>query len=62
MKAPTIRLNPAAKNMDDFKFSDIELVGYECPPHIKMNSLGEMFSIKEYTSIKCIEVSSFGNN
>lgn len=32
---PTIRLNPKIKNIDDFKFEDIELVGYDSHPLIK---------------------------
>lgn len=33
---PTIKLNPDIKDIDDFKFEDIELIGYKCHPHIKM--------------------------
>lgn len=32
---PTIKLNPEIKEIDDFKFEDIELVGYKCGPIIK---------------------------
>jgi thymidylate synthase len=32
---PQIKLNPNIKNIDDFKFEDIELIGYQCHPHIK---------------------------
>ncbi len=32
---PTVKLNPEIKNIDDFKFEDIELVGYESHPAIK---------------------------
>ncbi len=32
---PTVRLNPEIKNIDDFKFEDIELIGYESHPSIK---------------------------
>lgn len=34
---PTIKLNPAVKNIDDFKFSDIELINYKSHPAIKGN-------------------------
>ena len=34
-KLPTIKLNPAVKNIFDFKFEDFEIVGYESHPHIK---------------------------
>ena len=32
---PTVRLNPGVKNIDDFKFEDIELVDYQSHPAIK---------------------------
>jgi thymidylate synthase len=32
---PQIKLNPNIKDIDDFKFEDIELIGYQCHPHIK---------------------------
>jgi len=32
---PTMKLNPGIKSVFDFKFDDIELVGYECHPAIK---------------------------
>ncbi|WP_263144502.1 thymidylate synthase [Pseudomonas sp. RIT-PI-AD] len=32
---PTMRLNPAVKDLFDFRFEDFELVGYEAHPHIK---------------------------
>jgi len=32
---PTLKLNPTIKNIDDFKFEDIELVGYDPHPPIK---------------------------
>ncbi|MFD1551387.1 thymidylate synthase [Putridiphycobacter roseus] len=32
---PTMKLNPAIKTIDGFKFEDFELVGYEFHPHIK---------------------------
>ncbi len=32
---PTVKLNPEIKNIDDFKFEDIELVGYESHAAIK---------------------------
>lgn len=34
-KAPTLRLNPDIKNIDDFTHDDIELIGYEHEPKIK---------------------------
>ena len=30
-----MKLNPAVKNIDDFKFEDFELVGYDPHPGIK---------------------------
>lgn len=33
---PTIKLNSDIKNIDEFKFFDVELVGYKCHPSIKM--------------------------
>ena len=35
-KSPTLRLNPAVKEIDDFKFEDFEIVGYQHHPAIKM--------------------------
>ena len=32
---PQMKLNPAVKNIDDFKFEDFELVGYDPHPAIK---------------------------
>ena len=32
---PTLKLNPNIKNIDDFTYDDIEVVGYEHHPHIK---------------------------
>ena len=32
---PTMKLNPAVKDLFDFRFEDFELVGYESHPHIK---------------------------
>jgi thymidylate synthase len=32
---PTMRINPAVKNIDDFVFEDFELEGYDPHPHIK---------------------------
>ena len=32
---PTMKINPAVKNIFGFKFEDFELVGYEPHPHIK---------------------------
>jgi len=32
---PRMKLNPAVKNIDDFKFEDFELVGYDPHPSIK---------------------------
>ena len=32
---PTMKINPAIKNIFDFKFEDFELVGYDPHPHIK---------------------------
>ena len=32
---PTMKMNPAVKNIFDFTFSDFELVGYDPHPHIK---------------------------
>jgi thymidylate synthase len=32
---PTVKINPNVKNIDEFKFEDIELVGYQSHPAIK---------------------------
>ncbi|MED5611250.1 thymidylate synthase [Pseudomonas sp. JH-2] len=32
---PTMKLNPAVKDLFDFRFEDFELVGYEAHPHIR---------------------------
>lgn len=32
---PQMKLNPAVKNIFDFKYEDFELVGYQAHPHIK---------------------------
>jgi thymidylate synthase len=32
---PTLKLNPAIKDILDFKFEDIEIVGYQSHPAIK---------------------------
>ena len=32
---PTLKLNPNIKNIDDFTYEDIEVLGYEHHPHIK---------------------------
>ena len=32
---PTLRLNPDVREIDDFRFEDIEVVGYDPHPHIK---------------------------
>ncbi len=32
---PEMKINPAVKNIFDFKFDDFELIGYEAHPHIK---------------------------
>jgi thymidylate synthase len=34
-RLPRLKLNPAIKNIHDFKFEDFELVGYEPHPSIK---------------------------
>ncbi|MBD79391.1 MAG: thymidylate synthase [Crocinitomicaceae bacterium] len=34
-KLPTMKINPAVKNIFDFKFEDFELVNYHSQPHIK---------------------------
>jgi thymidylate synthase len=34
-KFPIMKINPKVKNIDDFKFEDIKLVGYESHPAIK---------------------------
>lgn len=35
-ESPTLRLNPAVKEIDDFKFEDFEILGYQHHPAIKM--------------------------
>lgn len=35
-ESPTLRLNPAVKEIDDFKYEDFEIVGYTSHPAIKM--------------------------
>lgn len=35
-KQPTLVLNPAIKNIDDFKFEDIRIEDYEYQPAIKI--------------------------
>jgi thymidylate synthase len=35
LKLPTLWLNPAIKNIDDFTFNDIKLEGYDPDPAIK---------------------------
>ena len=35
MKLPTMKMNPAIKDIEAFTFEDFELVGYEHHPHIK---------------------------
>lgn len=32
---PQMKINPNVKNIDEFKFEDFELIGYEAHPHIK---------------------------
>jgi thymidylate synthase len=32
---PRVKLNPEITNIDDFKYEDIELIGYQSHPHIK---------------------------
>ena len=32
---PTLKLNPAVKNIDDFQFEDFEILGYDPHPPIK---------------------------
>jgi len=34
-KLPSIKINPAIKNIFDFKFEDFELLNYQAHPHIK---------------------------
>ncbi len=35
MPPPQMHLNPVVKNIDDFRFDDFQLVGYQSHPHIK---------------------------
>ena len=35
-ESPTLRLNPTVKEIDDFKFEDFEIIGYQHHPAIKM--------------------------
>jgi thymidylate synthase len=35
-ESPTLKLNPAVKEIDDFKYEDFEIVGYQHHPAIKM--------------------------
>lgn len=35
--SPTLKLNSDTKEIDDFKFEDFEIVGYNCHPTIKMD-------------------------
>jgi thymidylate synthase len=35
MPSPQMIINPAVKNIDDFKFEDFQLVNYQSHPHIK---------------------------
>lgn len=32
---PQLKINPAIKNIDDFRFEDFEILNYQCHPHIK---------------------------
>lgn len=41
---PTLKINPAIKNIDDFKFEDFELVDYESHPPLK----GEIANVGGY--------------
>ena len=34
-KLPKMKINPAVKNIFDFKFDDFDLIDYEYHPHIK---------------------------
>ena len=34
-KLPTMKINPAVKNIFEFKFEDFQLEGYDPHPHIK---------------------------
>ncbi|NVK32313.1 MAG: thymidylate synthase [Gammaproteobacteria bacterium] len=34
MPLPQLKLNPAVTSIDDFRFEDIEIIGYESHPHI----------------------------
>jgi thymidylate synthase len=35
MSPPQLKLNPVVKNIDDFRFDDFQLIGYQSHPHIK---------------------------
>jgi thymidylate synthase len=35
MPPPQMKLNPVVKNIDDFRFEDFQLTGYQSHPHIK---------------------------
>ena len=34
-EGPIMQINPEIKNIDDFKYEDFELIGYQCHPAIK---------------------------
>jgi thymidylate synthase len=35
LESPTMKINPTIKSIDDFKYTDFELLNYECYPAIK---------------------------